>query len=98
MRTRPGLSHHALTANGVKDRRPIGRKLERARSHWRSTQFRRPFLLVRGRCEKIISLETRRFCILEATRRNEVRDEGELLDERVIEFMPALICWEFLML
>jgi len=52
---------------------------------------------VRGRCEKIISLETRRLCILKATRRNEFRDEGELLDQRVIEFTPALICWEFLM-
>jgi len=41
---------------------------------------------VRGRCEKIISLETRRFSILEATRRHEVRDESELLDQRIIEF------------
>ena len=52
---------------------------------------------MRGRCEKIISLESRRLCILKATRRNEVRDESELLDQRVIEFTPALICWEFFM-
>src|SRR4029078_11803453 len=38
-------SHHDLTADGVKDRRPIGCKLERVDNDWRSTQFRRAFLL-----------------------------------------------------